>query len=603
MIVRFRFALPFAVLTSLVVGCSSSSSGTSSTDSGTPKEGGTTTKDAGKDSATTADGGAAQDASKDTGAKKDAVSTGFDAGAGSTPAPGSITINKGLTATLGLTDEDYLAYYDNTGGVSVADITGKVTQVLKGSDAGAANTYAGVVGKFVWTWTDVVTKTVQGNAVPISGTFSIWTKELGTLTQIATNSGAYLGIAADSSYIFYSDSLNSAGTVGNIGVVAADGTTNKKDLLVGVNVDTASTTCYPYVSMDKGFVVVSYCGEGDGGSTPTIASFNSASSWAETVLATKAGASSLAAAPYAVNYATDTAGINLLTLSGATPNVLSIQPLGSATQTTVASPIGTVTGGAEYFYLSTDSTYAVYTQPSGALEMAKFATPSALAAPTITKLDGPAGDGGTGSVYGVLGVSGDGKYLIEYDSAPDPTTTAPTSLNLINLSATPPTKTVVSAPGNGNVSTFYGTNNFTTDYSYLVYTSGLKAVANSTGTVGTLMSYPVAGGSAVTLVSTPNVWDANMLTGTKLIYNSNYTPSLFTSAPNGAASGDIYIADASKAGPGTLFITQADALSSQGFYVTKDKTHLFYSFTQLAVGDGGVGVSLPGNGLYVVALP
>ena len=83
--------------------------------------------------------------------------------------------------------------------------------------------------------------------------------------------------------------------------------------------------------------------------------------------------------------------------------------------------------------------------------------------------------------------------------------------------------------------------------------------------------------------------------------------------PNGAASADIYVADATLASPGTLLVAGADiqgACANCGstnqsyiFYVTKDKSHLFYSFSQVTVGDGGAAVVAPTDGVYCVAIP
>ena len=103
------------------------------------------------------------------------------------------------------------------------------------------------------------------------------------------------------------------------------------------------------------------------------------------------------------------------------------------------------------------------------------------------------------------------------------------------------------------------------------------------------------------------MWVATPIAGTGLLYNQNFKPTVgsiptLTTMPNGGASADIYVADASKASAGTLFITGADS-EEQNLYLTSDKKTLFYTFSQLTTGDGGAIEPAKGDGLYVVAVP
>lgn len=514
-------------------------------------------------------------------------STKLDAGVDATPHPvpavGSIRVTHEVANVIGITGEDLLAYYDPQGDIMVADIAGQTTMVAQGPTTdGGVGPSGSVVGNFVTVLTDY-TSLYDGVNL---GTLSIWSKELGGLKQVAASSMGTLAVAADSSFLVYTDSVSAAGTAENIGVIAADGT-GMTDLLTDVY--GSGTACPPTAAFDAAFVVVQYCSAADGAAgTTSTASFNGARSWAEVGLATNA-----------VNFYADTSGINVMTLSGAAPSALSIQPLDRATETTVASPIGAVPGGYEFVYLSTASTFALFTRPDGILSKATFSDPTALSAPSVTSLAGA--DGGPGAIPYVYGLSEDEKYVLETDTPLDPITYFSTSLVLVDVAtgATTPL-----SGGGADVGVFGGANNFTADSSYAVFTTALRD-ATSNGYLGNLLAAPVIGGPTVTLVSQPTVWVAVPLTGTNLLYNQNYVQSFFTETPNGAASADIYVTDVSQGGEGRLLVSQADAVSGNGpyFYVTKDKSHLFYTFSQMGVGDGGFGVPLPVDGLYAVAIP
>jgi hypothetical protein len=187
---------------------------------------------------------------------------------------------------------------------------------------------------------------------------------------------------------------------------------------------------------------------------------------------------------------------------------------------------------------------------------------------------------------------------------------APTTLNVRNLS----TGTAVPVVTSAYAATFGADYSFTTDGKYLLYSTDLTTVTMASGqggSVGTLYSFPLAGTSAsaalgIVPTSSAKVWSAAPLTGSKIVYNQNFKVltgnyGILSFLPNGAASADLYIADASQASPGTLLVTGADA--SDYFYTTKDKSKLFYSFSRIALGDANSTVAAAGDGIYVVAVP
>ena len=205
-------------------------------------------------------------------------------------------------------------------------------------------------------------------------------------------------------------------------------------------------------------------------------------------------------------------------------------------------------------------------------------------------------------MLGVQGISPDDNWILDYGTAVDPTTSAPTSLRLRSTSTGTATPLLT---GNGTVSGFGAGNSFTGDSKYAIYTTDLKA--NAVGTTGTLNTAATATGTINKIVTNQTVWLASPLAGgDNIIYNQNYivntnTSSAFGGADiNGLASGDIYVVSASGAGPGTLVASGADA-PEDALYATADG-HLFITYTTLVNGDGGF-EQCASNGLYVMTLP
>jgi fibronectin-binding autotransporter adhesin len=595
---RFPLALPFAVLASLVAGCSSSSGAPVTTDGGTSDTGIV------HHDAATNDGG-----TKDTGAKSDAVADATkdsgmvtpptDGGTGVTVPAGAKSIASGIIDARFMTTDDYIVYFDATGGISASDIAGNVTQIAPGptTDGGIGPALANQGGSnIVAVFTDYTTKTVDSETEIVEGTLSIWSHTLGTLKQIATHSTGAIAIANDGSYVAYSDSSNATGTTGNIGIVAGDGT-GAVDVATSVSLDLTAAVCFPFGLFDGKVAVLSTCAVTDAGlGSPSITAYNGAAAWAPTVLTATAGPSSLNAAGelVAINEAADTVGGNALIVTPAAGTSLSSIPVGGGAPTSLTSMFGAPSGGQSSFYITPDGTAAYFTNTDGSYGKSTFATPGGL--PTTKTL------AAAGSVFGVQVFSSDGKYDVDYGTASDATTMQPTSLNVRDLS-TGTAKALIQS-GSSIASTFGTVNGFTADNSYVIFTADLKAVG-STGdaTAGNLQVAPVTTGVAVSINPSQSVWNANPLTGTKLIYNVNYIPNPdFTMLPNGAATADMYIADATVAGPGTLLISGADAPNY--FYVTADKKHMFFTFTVLALPEGGnTGVPVNGDGLYSIALP
>jgi hypothetical protein len=601
---RFLFALPVALLAPLAAGCSSSSSPETVGDGGT-KDTGTTHPDTGM--MTKPDTGmkpGKDSGTKDTGTPDTSMTTGMDASAGPVPAAGSVPISKGFIDVIGKTDDDYIIFQDSKGNTSASDIAGTVTQILAGSDSATAPGVF-VVGKFVEIFENYTTKSVSGNTEYVSGDLYLWSHALGTPTLVAHDASPQTYISADSSLLMYMDAVQgTAGTYGNIGVVAtnalAAGGTN---LLTNVVVDLDSTTCLPFGEFDGQVLVVSTCANGDGGpGNPTVTAFNGASAWASTVLATNAGVSDLfATTGAAVNFATDTAGLNALTLNNATPGMLSIETLGAAGKTPLTSNYGVLTGGAASFYLSTTSSFALFTEASGVLGKATLATPADPTTATITAYAGA--DGGTNAIYGLGGVSPNEQYEIDYNTPLDSSIGAPASLFVRSIATGVGFQLVSNKVGFG----FGGVNSWTADSAYVIFTDTLTsvpAVGGAAGSVGTLKSGNVTTGAVNELVADPHVWDSATLGGTNILYNQNYIPTTITLAsgatlPNGAAAADLYVADASMASQGTIVQPGADAT----YYVTSDKTHVFYSITQFAIGDGGLLIPLANDGVYALTIP
>ena len=598
--VRFPHALPFAVLATLAAcgGSTSSSpdSGTTTHDTGTtvkPDTGMVTTHDAGVDASKT-------DAKTlhDTGVTDAPVPQG-DASTGPVVPTGAVMIGKpGIIDILGITSDDKIVYFDGAGNLSAATAAGVVTVILPATDAGtsAVCPVAGVAGPVVYTLTDCTSHTVSGTPTLIQGTLSFWSTALGKLTQVATGSQGLLSSAVDNSYFTFIDGISTtattAVTTGNLGVVSPSGA-NPVDFVKNVIIDTSSTTCAPWAVIDDGYVVASTCAVEDGGDgKPSISSYKGPTAWTSTLLTSNAGVSNLTAGP--LNFTTDTSGNNILAVSSATPGpvTLSVQGINSVTQTTLVTPFAAPVSGAEYFYLSTKSAFALFTQPSTHLGIANFATPTSP--PVITSVNV------TDVVLGVQAVSSDEVWDVDYSTALDMSTGAPTSLNLRNIKTGVATPLIPSGSGLANL---FPPNSFTADNSYVFYTTNLHLVG-SDATAGTLFAAPTAGGAINQIVTNTTVWNANPLTGANIIYNQNYLPASSTdpfSALNGGATADIYVLKASDKGPGQLVVAGADAPNY--FYVTSDKSQIFFTFTQPAVGpDGGVEIYAQ-DGLYSIKLP
>ena len=624
---RILFALPFALHASIIGACSSSSS--TGTDAGPKADTGTKHSDAKADTKTTpktdagaSSSGAGNSSSSGAGTSSSGggnsssgggnSSSGSGSGTGPTPAPGSTQIAAGVIDVIGVTGDDQVAYQDcSTWAVSVSDATGTKTPVTQPIADGGMPPNPFVAGKFVFVTTDYTVYTSGSSELIGSGTLSVWSKTLGSLKQLATNAWGPLNVATDSSYIVYVDKANADGTVGSIAVVAGD-TTGATDLVTNVVTDESSTTCAPLALFSGKYVVLSYCPIADGGAigAPQIASFDSSNSWAKKVLVTNAGTSSPYVAPGLTNFTVDTLGDNVLTIGGGTGDGgttgLYSQGTTSATPRTAMAPFGVPVNsagtGTEFFYLSTQSTFAFFTDPTAGLQKWTYASPTT--APVAGTALAAAGD-----VLGIQSISPDENWDVDYSTATDPSTGAPTSLNLRNLSTGAVWPLIPS--GSGLALTIGSANSFTADHNYVIFSTNLTAVTlpGSTGaSVGTLKTAAVATGDINAIVPGPNatVWDWTPLTGSGVLYNQNYKPivgtiSTLTSMPNGSASGDVYVADASKAAEGALLVTGADAAND--FYTTSDKAHLFYTFSQVTTGDGGAVIPSKGDGLYVVAIP
>jgi len=598
---RFRIAFPFALLAPLAAGCgSNSSSGTG--DSGGKPDTGVTHHDAGVSNDTGTPKHDTGTPKHDTGVPSQDTGTGGDAGTITvTPAPGSKMIASGIIQVLGKTNDDYLVFYDATQGVSVADKTGTVTQIAKGPpDGGLGPNFAYALGNFVFFTVNYTTHSVSGQTELLSGDLMVWSHTLGTATKLASKAVGQAYIATDSSYIAYLDNATGAtGTYGNLGVVAAAdiATTGGTDVLTDIVIDTSSTTCAPIAEFSKTTLVASACQQIDGGNSPPTVTAFSGAAWTPTVLLASAGPVNISAFPGALNFAVDTAGVNALVLGSGASAQLSVVGLGGTGLTSLLTPFGAIANGTPYFYLSNASAFALFTEPSGAFGKATITGQDPTTA-TVTTLV-PA----TSKVFGVAGISPDEKYDVDYNTALDSSTGSPSTLNLRNIA----TGTSVPLLNNAIGNVFGSTNTFTADSSYVVFTGDLTAVPQANGgiaSVGSLQTAAVATGTINTLVpASGKVWDSESLAGgTKLLYNQNYVtgPTLSTGAlPNGGATADLYTADAAMASPGTLFITGADA----NYYATSDGKSVFYSFTQLAAGDGGTASVVAGDGVYVVALP
>jgi hypothetical protein len=528
-----------------------------------------------KDTGVKGDTGTGKDSGAETGAAKDSggdTGTAKDGGADA----GGVLIASGIREIIGITSDDLLVFNDSQGGISVSTAAGAVTQIAGGptTDGGPPPVCVGLGGTIVSVLTDYTT---TGQYV---GTLSIWSSALKSLKQVATQSLGTLRTAADSSYVVYIDAANTNGTTGKIGVVKGDGT-GAQDITSTVVTDESSVTCAVFALIDKGYVVTTTCATTSG--PPEVTSFDSTSSFVGTVLEMYAGASSVFVPPFALNFTTDTAGFNVLTVNKDGP-ALNVQAIaGSGAQNLLLNPFGAADGGTEFFYLSTDSTFALFSEPSGDLGKATLATPSST--PSI---------GTIGSALGVQLISPDEQYDIDYDAPRDSMTGAPGDLTLRKISTGVPTPLVPLNAGNSATGT-----GFTADSSYALFFDGLVSVGGFNN-VGALKSANVTSGSINTILAQPGAFSAASLTGTKIIYNQKYVPSGIPTLPNGAASADIYLADAASSSPGTLLIAGADAAGT--FYVTKNKTHLFYSISKGTMGDGGL-VPATGDGIYSVEIP
>ncbi len=602
---RFSFALPFAVLASLVAGCGSTAGSPSTPDTGTQPEAAPHPE-------------AGTDAPREATPPADAPAEGKAPDAAPpiviVPAAGSKQATTFVSQIVGVTADDYVVFYNNnTGDIGAADINGTATTIISGAPGEAGNNapqIVGMAGNIVAILSNYSTKTVSGNIVPIAGTLSIWSHTLGALKQISTTATGIITVASDSSYMIYTDGADSTGTKGNISIVKGDGT-GAAVLASAVVIDFASTTCSPWAAMDKTIAVVSSCALLDGGANgaPQVISYDSASAWAPTVLLAGAAVSSPFAGTGVVNFTTDTSGTNALVVSptplvdgGTVASTIAVQGLKSTTPLASLSakfgaPTASGTNGAQQMYLSNASAFAVFTETNGALWKAAFSSPTT--APTVSTLVAP-GDGGAGGVFGWTGFSSDEKYLVDYTNPLATGDLGPTSLNLVNIGTGSSVPLIVPGSSFATTLAYNGTGVFTTDNSYVIFSTGLVTTGNQGASVGTLKVADVASGTVSTLVSTATVWDAAPTTGTKMVYNSNYITSAF-SLPNGAASGDIYATDAKTGGVGTLIVAGADAPNN--FWLTHDRTHMFYTFSQVQTGDGGTLNSVPGDGIYAVALP
>ncbi len=568
-----RFAPALVALT--LVACGGSSSPAQPTDAGadTSKAG-----DSGKADGTAPNGDSGMGG--DTGG-----------GDGAVPVPVGTALVPGDTASLvGVTSDDYVIYGNfpmtGSGTLNAIPLAGGTPKVITTFDSTSGFTYI-IQGAVVLVWPGVSTKGV--------GAMSVWTSAGGAKVLSMQAYDGVAGISDDNKYVIYTTNVASTGATGDIYVAGVDGS-NPTPLLTGLDLQ---GSCAPTAAFSGDYVITSYCpdqqvtdagapeagGGGDGGAAEvaTVSNFGGAT-WTRTDMFTtlpitaKACATGSGGTTGCGLFGADKAG-KFAVVTDATGNLQAL-PIPSGAPIMVDNVGATGLGT-----MLSDGTAVVYTTPAKALKR------SALPAVAPTTLVGT----GAGTISRV---STDNKSLMYFSMQN-------TSMGTIDLylasAVTPGMPTTLDSMVTGTVVTLA----FTTDSSHGIYYTGVAALpppmggATSPGTVGTLFTIPVTGGTPNMVA--PSVWNSLPGKGTKLLYQVNYQTTS-AGAANGQGIADLWSVDSAGTGPGTLIVQAADTDQTFGPVFDSTQTKIIYNFSVSAnTGDSGSGPDT--NGIYVVAAP
>ena len=569
---------PLALLTALAAfGCSSSSTkAPAGGDSGTtPTEAGT---DSGKSDGSVDTGGGGSDAESD---------------AAPLPKPtGTLLVGTDSGQLIGVTSDNYVIYEE-------ANATGTSGSIFAVPTAGgtpklvAALTttsfFATVQGALVLVWPGLSTNGV--------GPVSSWTSTGGIHSITTASYYAQFGVSSDGTHLVYTANVPDSAKTGDVVVANIDGT-DPKTLLTGISLQGACTPLMGFEGTGSGtYFLASYCptatgdagtdaGSADGGTAGATLSNWTGASWTETDMATNLPLLTgvCGAAPTACAlWSTDKSATKAVVTTAA--NELEALPLPSG----AAISVDDVGAQTQFGVLRSDGSGVIYATAGGLLKQSPL--PAAAPATLVTT--------GTTPVT-ILQVSPDSNYVM-YSTAVD------TSNGFENLYLAS-TKTAGTPVTLSSTMTALTTGvDFTTDSSHALYYTDGASLTNpnggaSPGTVGTLTSIPVAGGSPTALG--PMVWDGFVGAGTTVIFQGNFIPS----ATSGDGIADILVADVSSSKAATTIVQASDVIASlgdDGFVLTADKSKLIYSFSidQSASADADVDAGPDLNGIYIIAVP
>jgi hypothetical protein len=194
---------------------------------------------------------------------------------------------------------------------------------------------------------------------------------------------------------------------------------------------------------------------------------------------------------------------------------------------------------------------------------------STIASPSPTKIV-------AGLFGGTLALSSDDNWLVTYETAG----TSFTDMYMVNTAASSSLVTLCPT----ETAAFFG-DPFTVDDSQVLFFCNIST--SGSGYVGDFDAEKLMAGATKTTVAPTNVWQANSVSGAKVLYNDHYIGG---GPVYGYADIEAVDLSATPLAPTTV-VSHADA----NYFLTADKTKLIYSFSSCP--------NAGAAGIYVIAAP
>ncbi len=552
-------------------------SGSDASDTGASSDG----SDTGASSDAAGDGAGGDvsngDASSSDASNEDA-SGGGDASEAGSASPHLLVAGATLTIE-GVTSDNYVLYYDSSArSYSAIPLGGGAATTIYTAPSSVSSGYAAVIGKvtFVWSWNSSYV-----------GTLTTWSSGMSQGASLTTSGLAYLyqteWASDDSQHIAYLQSTTPDASASSLYGANADGT--GVTLLLS-NIDTNSSFsgqapgCFPRVVFRGDYAVVSSCGVGDAGLTPTIQSFSISNGWAPAALVPDSVDSfqynPLDRSPFTFPFAVDPAGGQIAAASASSGNgAVQVFPIDGGAAGTVVDPTVQLTPSLSFTGSVTAPWSILYNNSAGALMQANATSPTPQ-----TLVDG--------GVNYFNALSNDGNWMLVSNQA-NVSQGWFSDLSLVSTKSPGAPVLVASSSQYGGLGVtpsgneYGGVRGFTADSTYALTTTNLTQNSYSQW-IGYLRSMLVTAPYTTKLLTNGYMVGFAPLSGSKVLVTDNFQ------APD-AGSGptvDIDVVDPASAG-GPVNVVKG-VLGDNG--VSSDKTQIAYT-----VGTGAA------PGIYVSALP